>query len=356
MPLPLSRQRLKEPRPPRRPRRSRKTGKARKEPALPAGRVLAPEPAASGRLLESLLASVSCSVLRAGWFPCAPDWSLPQRVMPNYILWVCVGGGADFRIGGEAYRLQAGSVLLAPPHVPQAGSHDPADPLRVYAIHFAARLYGVLDVPAVFRLPVTLLLTAERFEAIVEAAHQIVGELARAETGFVLAANGDCARLLALIWRESASLPGSLALRPPLAARASPAGAAARLHHGSAHGAHRAHRGAAAVARLAPVFRAVQARYAEPLTLEELAGTVHLHPAYFSTLFKRVTGLPPLRYLARYRLDRVRELLLSTDLTVSEIAAMTGYCDPFYLSRVFHQAEGVAPTEYRRAKKNPALP
>jgi AraC family transcriptional regulator, arabinose operon regulatory protein len=67
-------------------------------------------------------------------------------------------------------------------------------------------------------------------------------------------------------------------------------------------------------------------------------------------VFKGLAGLPPIRYLARYRLDRVRELLLSTDLTVAEIAARTGFRDPFYLSHAFRQAEGMSPSVDRRTK------
>jgi transcriptional regulator GlxA family with amidase domain len=70
----------------------------------------------------------------------------------------------------------------------------------------------------------------------------------------------------------------------------------------------------------------------------------------------RVAGPPPLKYLARYRLDRARELLLSTDQSVAEIAAATGFRDPFYLSRVFRRAEGCSPNEYRRSKGSPGLP
>lgn len=72
-----------------------------------------------------------------------------------------------------------------------------------------------------------------------------------------------------------------------------------------------------------------------------------VHPAYFSALFKRVTGLPPRAYLTQYRLDRVRELLLSTDLPIARIAQQAGFSDQSYLSRVFREGEGSSPTEYR---------
>jgi AraC family transcriptional regulator of arabinose operon len=298
--------------------------------AMPSGRLLSTDAGSDAPPLESLLSSVVCRVLRAGWFPCAPEWRLAERVIPNYILFICVGGGADFLIGGRPYRLDPGGVVLTPPHVPQAAHHHPADPLQVYAIHFVARLYGVLDMPALYELPVALRPAPARMQEIVQAAQRIVCELAGREPGRALLVNGECARILALLWRESVAQGLALTIE------------------------HRAR--TAEVARLAPVFRAIHSRYAEPLTLEELAGIARLHPAYFSSLFKRVTGLPPLRYVARYRLDRVRELLLATDKPLAEIATLTGYRDAAYLSRVFRQAEGMSPGEYRRAKKSTTFP
>jgi|GEM_PF-6399034 quercetin dioxygenase-like cupin family protein len=99
---------------------------------------------------EALWSSVTCTLFRAGYWDCPPDWQLRERIMPDYILFICVSGGADFVVGGRPYRLEPGAVLLAPPQVPQVGRHDPLHPLRVYAVHFAARLYGLLDVPMIY--------------------------------------------------------------------------------------------------------------------------------------------------------------------------------------------------------------
>jgi AraC-like DNA-binding protein len=288
---------------------------------------------------EALLPSISCTVLRAGWFPCQPGWYLSRRLMPSYILFASVGGATDFTIGGRGYRLEPGTALLMPPHTPQEGRHDPATPpMEVYSVHFQARLYGVLDAPAVLGFPVFFAPPAAAFERLVGSCARIVDDLATRAPGFALAAGGECARLLSVLWQQTvAGGPDSR-----------PAGAAPPPAHTAAR--------AAEMARLAPVFHTMQTRYAEHVALEELAGLLHYHPSYFCAYFKRVTGVAPLQFLARYRLDRARELLLSTDLTVAEIADATGYFDAAYLRRVFRQVEGVSPLAYRKAKKNPSLP
>lgn len=277
---------------------------------------------------------MACRVHRAGYsLPRSPDWALQRETVPNYVIWLCVGGAAGHRIGGHRYHLQDGDLLLVPPNVPVEGSQDPTNPASVYVVHFSAHVYGVVDVAVVFGLPVHLRPVAERLDQMVETVQHIVHELRGRKTGYVLAANAACARLLMLIYREAVA-QGFDATHATHAAHASPPPSGRRPR-------------AADVERLAPVFLTIQARYAEPLVLADLAAVVHLHPAYLSGLFRRVTGLPPRAYLTRYRLDRVRALLLSTDLPIVRIAQMAGFSDQSYLSRVFRDEEGCSPTEYR---------
>jgi AraC-like DNA-binding protein len=281
---------------------------------------------------EALLAHVTCRVLRAGaWLPCPADWAGPGAMARNYVALICVGGAAHYRVGGEAYELKAGGLLVTPPHVYRTATHDPADPVSLYAVHFDARIYGVLDVPAVYDVPVALQPAPGLFTEIVGCAQTVVRELAMALPGCVLAANAAAGLLLALI------------LRAAEVGRTSTSGGSSNVAVGE-------------VARLAPVFHVIEARFAEALTLGDLAEAVHLHPAYLSALFKRVAGLSPLYYVARYRLDRARELLLSTDHPVAEIAVATGFRDPSYFGRAFKIQEGVTPRAYRASKKSPVLP
>ena len=84
-----------------------------------------------------------------------------------------------------------------------------------------------------------------------------------------------------------------------------------------------------------------------------LVRTVHLHPAYFSASFKRAAGFGPHEYVARYRLERARDLLVASSAPLHEIARRTGFCDAAHLIRVFQRYEGVSPDRYRRAQPAP---
>ncbi|MCC6174192.1 MAG: helix-turn-helix transcriptional regulator [Chloroflexi bacterium] len=273
--------------------------------------------------VEELLAATTCDVRLAGAYCFDGAWDVPTRITPHYILCIGVAGRAEVTIGSERFLLARDTLILTPPHVPQAFVKVSEEDLGFYTVHFTAQVYGFLDSPSLYRLPFTLTLPPPRMLDFQAAARRIVEELATARPGCLLAAAGECARMLAWLWRETADRGGAQAEHDVTAVAALP--------------------------RLAPVLRTIQARYAEPLRVRDLASAVHLHPAWFSTRFKQLTGLSPAQYLMRYRLERARELLASSDQSVREIAAMTGFQDPLYLSRQFRRLLGTSPTAYRRS-------
>ena len=79
---------------------------------------------------------------------------------------------------------------------------------------------------------------------------------------------------------------------------------------------------------------------------------VYLNPAYFSTLFKKVTGQNFVDYLQKVRIKEAQNLLSNTHMPISEIAEKTGYKSAHYFSKVFLKAVGIKPTEYRRLYSN----
>lgn len=85
----------------------------------------------------------------------------------------------------------------------------------------------------------------------------------------------------------------------------------------------------------------------EPLHVAQLAETAHTSPSHFFVLFKRWAGLSPIDYFIRLRMRQACRLLAATSMSVKEVAAVLGYDDPFYFSRVFKSVNGTPPTDYR---------
>jgi transcriptional regulator GlxA family with amidase domain len=95
----------------------------------------------------------------------------------------------------------------------------------------------------------------------------------------------------------------------------------------------------------------------EPVQISTLAAQASVSPSHYFALFKRQTGTAPIDFFIRLRMNHARALLDSTCSSVKEIAAMMGYDDPFYFSRVFKSVHRVAPAEYRKrsGSARPAL-
>ena len=96
------------------------------------------------------------------------------------------------------------------------------------------------------------------------------------------------------------------------------------------------------------VIRYMEQHYHEAITLESLSEIMRYSPQYLSRRFKSQTDHSPIDYLIHIRMDKARELLLSTEATLQEISASVGYPDMFYFNRMFKKVTGVAPGTYRK--------
>lgn len=87
--------------------------------------------------------------------------------------------------------------------------------------------------------------------------------------------------------------------------------------------------------------------FAEPLTVEKVAGVVRLNPSYFSHLFGKITGTSFCTYLLDVRMKKALELIKNPGTSIKEIAYSTGFKDPKYFSKLFKEHTGESPSEYR---------
>lgn len=107
------------------------------------------------------------------------------------------------------------------------------------------------------------------------------------------------------------------------------------------------------------VIAAMQARYDEPLLLQDLAEIALLSPSHLTRVFRAVTGSTPGQFLATVRLEEARRLLLTTELSVTDICMEVGYSSLGSFSSQFSQFVGLPPSQVRRLRARlgrPALP
>lgn len=88
-------------------------------------------------------------------------------------------------------------------------------------------------------------------------------------------------------------------------------------------------------------------RYAEELSLTELARAVNMSAFYFCKSFKKVTGMTFTDYLARVRIEKVKNALMDPNCRVSEAAYAAGFQSLSQFNRVFRRVAGESPSAYR---------
>ena len=96
------------------------------------------------------------------------------------------------------------------------------------------------------------------------------------------------------------------------------------------------------------ITRYLQEHLSQEVSLSVLAERFHLNPQYISQLFKNEIGVGFLAYLTNIRMERAKHLLLSTSLSVAEVAEQSGYGDYRVFTKVFKKSEGITPSQYRR--------
>lgn len=94
----------------------------------------------------------------------------------------------------------------------------------------------------------------------------------------------------------------------------------------------------------------IRTHYREKITLDGVAGTVHLSRYHFCRLFHQMTGATFLEYLYNIRLSTAHRLLTETALPLSEIAENCGFTSTAHLTRSFRGKYGMAPGRFRRVK------
>jgi AraC-like DNA-binding protein len=100
-------------------------------------------------------------------------------------------------------------------------------------------------------------------------------------------------------------------------------------------------------ARLRRVMEHVRRNIARPLTVEGLAAVADCSPATLSRCFRKHLRVTPIGWVIRRRVEKARELLVSTRLPVGEVGARVGVDDPYYFSKLFRKSTGFTASEYR---------
>ena len=92
----------------------------------------------------------------------------------------------------------------------------------------------------------------------------------------------------------------------------------------------------------------IYAHYQEDISLEFLSAEVYLSPGYMSYIFKKETGEGLAQFIRKFRLEKAKELLCTTNKKIVQICAETGFTNPSYFCKSFREYYGCSPERFRK--------
>ena len=271
---------------------------------------------------EQFIASLRCDIEDGDLLLMPPDLDTGWRQWPWTIVAQALDGDMLLECAGrDAICVHAGQAIVVPPNVSHRFSNRAGCVNRNRWCHINFFVFNQINAAIVF--DVSQLLMGRKAERVGEIALEM-GRLARTK-------NVD------LEWKQQVR-------RHWLGAEM----AALILEEG------RLKTNWREVERLIPVLEYVEANLGAPLEREDLAKQSYLSVSRFAALFRTVLGVSPGDYVREVKLQRGQTLLLSTTLTVYEIAKHSGFKSEFHFSRLFKRRFGSSPTFYR-AQRKPGL-
>ena len=97
----------------------------------------------------------------------------------------------------------------------------------------------------------------------------------------------------------------------------------------------------------------IDSKAEKKITLEKLSKHFFISKTQIHRLFTAHYGIPPMKYMLKVKIERSKELLLSTDMKISEIADRLSFTDPKHYTKTFRNFTGMLPSEYRKTGFKP---
>jgi len=240
---------------------------------------------------------------------CDRNYAIQRRTFPFYSIEFVAQGQGSLKLGTNEYQLNPGSVFSYGPGIPHQISTDPRQPLIKYFVDFAgSAARGLLNCA---RLPAgSLAQVFPRTEI-----QPLFDELIRNGRRSTRQSPRICALLLEALGHKIAEARAPRSGREALAFRTYQR---CRVH--------------------------ISQHFQRLRSVVQIARECHLNNAYLCRLFKRYGEDTAYGCLLRMKMNYAAERLQSPTALVKQVAAETGYANPFHFSRAFKAAFGISPS------------
>lgn len=237
---------------------------------------------------------------------CAPDWHINSEFVNGYDITYIVEGKAKYNIDGKSYDLGQGDLIFLTDGTRREAVTFPHNTFQFYNVCFSQLTPGTKSKLPVF--PLTTHITLRR--DIIDLFRELHISWSEQQEGYVMKTR---ALLLLIIHRFSELLIYNINSTP-------------------------------GDYRINKMLQIIEKRYAEKITVKELAQQVNLDEAYFGFLFKKETGLTVHQYINKIRIKNAEAMLQSGDYKIYEIADNCGFSDVVHFYKSFKVLHGFPPS------------
>lgn len=262
---------------------------------------------------KEFLDNLQTDLMISAYTHCWEEWAEFDYITGYNKFYLICDGEGYIKVGNREYRPQKGQMVLMPAGIVQSYSTISKNTFTKYWCHFTAKVgdmnvFDFMEVPYVIEVD-----DLNRLKSLFQEM------ISLQEDGGLHSIIKEKALLLEIIayYLERAGVRNLKFSKNP------------------------------SMEKLNSVLKYIQEHISENLTVEALANLVHFHPNYFTNIFKKYMGMPPIQYVNKMRIERAKYLLKTTGSQINEIALITGFCDVYYFSRTFKSYTGYSPTDFR---------
>lgn len=253
------------------------------------------------------------NVYTCGTEQCEPDHAYGPTVRSGYMVYFVLAGEGSYTIRDQYYALRAGQGFVITPQTLIRFQADHADPWTYLWIGFSGHsAQRYLQTTALNNTTPTF--TFAPNGPVIQAAQAVIAA-AHTEGNRNLLMTG---KLYEFLFQLNLAYPNTAA--------------ATSLDQKAA---------------IESALFYIANNYGEPLSVNEIAGSLHIDRSYLHRLFIKHVGRSPQQYIKHYRLQRAAQLLRETSYPIQVIAKAVGYQNPFSFSKAFSQQAGTSPRNYR---------
>lgn len=258
-------------------------------------------------------------IRKIGFFPHVKYHYVQKEKGCDYgMLIYCTGGKGWYKIEEKTYEIKENQYIVIPPNIPYSFGADDSDPWTIYWIHFKGALTEQF-IPKSHAPKNILPGDYSRLQDRLDLFEEIYNSFSMGYTLENMIYASMClyqflASFLYLDQYRSINLPTHKEYLL-LSARA--------VHY-------------------------MQENIHQNLSLEQIASYFKYSTSHFCTLFQKETGVSPINYFIRLKMQKACQYLEMTNRKINEVAASLGFEEPAYFTKMFTKMIGITPSQYRK--------